>query len=69
MAEGERVAVIDTRLLELIACPISKGPLTYDAARSELVSRSARLAYPVRDGIPIMLPSEARSLRDDPPEL
>jgi len=68
MGEGERVAVIDTKLLELIACPISKGPLVYDAARSELVSKSARLAYPVRDGIPIMLPSEARSLRDDPSE-
>ncbi|MFN3545893.1 MAG: Trm112 family protein [Mesorhizobium sp.] len=68
MGEGERVAVIDPRLLELLACPISKGPLVFDAARSELVSKSARLAYPVRDGIPIMLPSEARSLRDDPPE-
>ena len=68
MGEGERVAVIDVKLLELIACPISKGPLVYDAARSELVSKSARLAYPVRDGIPIMLPSEARSLRDDSPE-
>jgi uncharacterized protein YbaR (Trm112 family) len=68
MGEGERVAVIDPKLLELIACPISKGPLVYDAARSELVSKSARLAYPVRDGIPIMLPSEARSLRDDPYE-
>jgi uncharacterized protein YbaR (Trm112 family) len=68
MGEGERVAVIDTKLLELIACPISKGPLVYDAARSELISKSARLAYPVRDGIPIMLPSEARSLRDEPPE-
>ncbi|RST88153.1 Trm112 family protein [Aquibium carbonis] len=66
MSEGERVAVIDTKLLELMACPISKGPLVYDAARSELVSKRARLAYPVRDGIPIMLPSEARSLRDDP---
>jgi len=65
---GERIAVIDPKLLELIACPISKGPLVYDAARSELVSKSARLAYPVRDGIPIMLPSEARSLRDDPSE-
>ena len=65
MSEGERVALIDTKLLELIACPISKGPLVYDAASSELVSKSARLAYPVRDGIPIMLPSEARSLRDD----
>ena len=68
MGEGDRVAMIDIKLLELIACPISKGPLVYDAARSELVSKSARLAYPVRDGIPIMLPSEARSLRDDPPE-
>jgi uncharacterized protein YbaR (Trm112 family) len=68
MGEGERVAVIDVKLLELIACPISKGPLVFDAARSELVSKSARLAYPVRDGIPIMLPSEARSLRDDPSE-
>lgn len=68
MGEGERVAVIDPRLLELLACPISKGPLVFDAARSELVSKSARLAYPVRDGIPIMLPSEARSLRDDLPE-
>jgi len=66
MSEGERVAIIDTKLLELMACPISKGPLVYDASRSELVSKSARLAYPVRDGIPIMLPSEARSLRDDP---
>jgi uncharacterized protein YbaR (Trm112 family) len=67
VADGERTASIDPKLLELLACPISKGPLTWDAARSELVSRSARLAYPVRDGIPIMLPSEARSLTTDPP--
>ncbi len=56
---------VDPKLLELIACPVTKGPLKWDAARSELVSRSARLAYPVRDGILIMLPSEARRLADD----
>lgn len=53
---------IDVRLLELLVCPLTKGPLEYDAARSELISRKAKLAYPVRGGIPIMLPSEARSL-------
>jgi uncharacterized protein YbaR (Trm112 family) len=56
---------IDPKLLELLACPLTKGPLKWDAAKSELISPVARLAYPVRDGIPIMLPSEARSL---PPE-
>lgn len=53
---------IDVKLLELLACPLTKGPLVWDEARSELVSRLARLAYPVRDGIPVMLPSEARTL-------
>lgn len=53
---------IDTRMLEMLACPLTKGPLVWDASRSELVSRVAKLAYPVRDGIPVMLPSEARSL-------
>ncbi|WP_343315658.1 Trm112 family protein [Brucella sp. BE17] len=53
---------IDVRLLELLVCPLTKGPLEYDAARSELVSHKARLAYPVRGGIPIMLPSEARTI-------
>jgi uncharacterized protein len=53
---------IDIRLLELLACPLTKGPLRYDRDKRELVSRLARLAYPVRDGIPIMLPSEAREL-------
>lgn len=67
MADGDRVATIDRKLLELLACPISKGPLTWDPERSELISKRAMLAYPVRDGIPIMLPSEARSLRGDPP--
>lgn len=58
-------AKIDPKLLELLACPLTKGPLTWDPARSELVSRVAKLAYPVRDGIPIMLPSEARSIDPD----
>jgi uncharacterized protein YbaR (Trm112 family) len=56
---------VDPRLLELLACPLSKGPLAWNAERGELVSRLARLAYPVRDGIPIMLPSEARALAVD----
>lgn len=53
---------IDVKLLELLACPLTKGPLVWDAERGELVSRLARLAYPVRDGIPVMLPSEARQI-------
>ena len=53
---------IDPRLLDILVCPVTKGPLTYDKARQELVSSSARLAYPIRDGIPIMLESEARPL-------
>ena len=52
----------DPRLLELLVCPLTKGPLEYDRARQELVSRKAGLAYPIRDGIPIMLPDEARKL-------
>ena len=56
---------VDPKLLELLVCPLSKGPLTWSPETSELISKGARLAYPVRDGIPIMLPSEARSL---PPE-
>ncbi|MFK0684781.1 Trm112 family protein [Ochrobactrum sp. BD67] len=55
---------IDVRLLELLVCPLTKGPLEYDAEHGELISRKAKLAYPVRGGIPIMLPSEARSLTD-----
>ncbi|MCU0885344.1 MAG: Trm112 family protein [Beijerinckiaceae bacterium] len=51
---------VDPRLLELLVCPVTKATLEYDAARQELVSRSAKLAYPIRDGIPIMLPEEAR---------
>jgi uncharacterized protein len=53
------------KLLELLVCPLSKMPLHYDAAREELVSRSAGLAYPIRDGIPIMLAEEARDINKD----
>jgi uncharacterized protein YbaR (Trm112 family) len=53
---------IDPKLLEILVCPLTKGPLEYDAERQELISRSAKLAYPIRDGIPIMLPEEARKL-------
>lgn len=62
-------ATVDPKLLELLACPLTKGPLSWDAERGELVSRLAKLAYPIRDGIPIMLPSEARTLtlEDMPP--
>ena len=55
---------IDPRLLAILVCPVSKGPLTYDRAAQELISRKAGLAFPVRDGIPIMLPEEARLLDD-----
>ena len=55
-------APLDPKLLEILVCPLTKGPLTYDRAAGELVSVSAGLAYPVRDGIPIMLPDEARPL-------
>ena len=58
-------AGIDPRLLELLVCPLTKGPLRHDAARGELVSEQAGLAYPIRDGIPIMLAEEARPLGDD----
>ena len=53
---------VDPRLLEILVCPLTKGPLEYDRAANELISRKAGLAYPVRDGIPIMLPEEARQL-------
>ncbi|MFD2676822.1 Trm112 family protein [Camelimonas lactis] len=53
---------LDPRLLELLVCPLTKATLEYDAERQELISRQARLAYPIRDGIPIMLPDEARPL-------
>ena len=56
---------MDTKLLELLVCPVTKGPLDFDREKQELLSRSARLAYPVRDGIPVMLESEARALSDE----
>ena len=54
----------DPKLLEILVCPLSKGPLRYDADRQELISEKAGLAYPIRDGIPIMLVDEARQLDD-----
>ena len=70
MAAGMGKAVprrgeVDPKMLEMLACPLTKGPLRWNPERGELVSPSARLAYPVRDGVPIMLPSEARALDDD----
>jgi uncharacterized protein len=56
------VGSIDPKLLEILVCPLTKGPLEYDMEKQELISRSAKLAYPIRDGIPIMLPEEARPL-------
>ncbi len=53
---------VDARLLEILVCPVTRAELTYDSVRQELVSRAARLAYPIRDGVPIMLPEEAREL-------
>jgi hypothetical protein len=55
-------AAVDPRLLEVLVCPLTKAPLEYDRAANELISRKAGLAYPIRDGIPIMLPEEARTL-------
>ena len=56
---------MDPKLLELLVCPVTKGPLVYDRDKQELVSKSARLAYPIRDGIPVMLEEEARRLTPD----
>jgi uncharacterized protein YbaR (Trm112 family) len=56
---------MDTKLIALLVCPVTKGPLEFDRERQELVSRSARLAYPVRDGIPVLLENEARTLTDE----
>ena len=53
---------VDPKLLEILVCPLTKGPLEYDRAAGELISRKAALAFPIRDGIPIMLPDEARRL-------
>lgn len=61
---AESASDIDPRLLEILVCPLTKGPLTFDRAKQELLSPQAGLAYPVRDGIPIMLVDEARTLDD-----
>ncbi len=57
-------AALDPRLLEVLVCPLTRTPLIYDRAKGELISRAAKLAYPVRDGVPVMLPEEARPLHD-----
>lgn len=57
--------IMDTKLLELLVCPVTKGPLLYQRETQELISRSARLAYPVRDGIPILLEHEARTISEE----
>lgn len=61
---SEPVHTLDRKLLELLVCPLTKTTLEYDAQKQELISRVAKLAYPIRDGIPIMLPDEARPLGD-----
>lgn len=60
--EDRQKGRLDPKLLELLVCPLTKTTLDYDAERQELISRTARLAFPIRDGIPIMLPEEARRL-------
>ena len=62
--KNHRYIAMDPKLLELLVCPVTKGPLRFDKERQELVSHSARLAYPVRDGMPILLENEARPLED-----
>ena len=59
---------MDAKLLEILVCPVTKGPLLHDRERGELVSRSARLAYPIRDGIPVLLEDEARKLTPEEAE-
>ena len=59
---GDRPDAVDTKLLEILVCPVTRATLSYDSERQELISRAAKLAYPIRDGIPIMLPEEARKI-------
>jgi uncharacterized protein YbaR (Trm112 family) len=56
---------MDAKLLQILVCPVTKGPLNYNKTTNELISKSARLAYPIRDGIPVLLEDEARKLEDD----
>lgn len=65
MAEAEKTSGVDPKLLEILVCPQTKGALVYDRENNELLSKKARLAYPIRDGVPIMLVDEARSLTND----
>jgi hypothetical protein len=65
MSDQGKPAPVDPKLLDLLVCPLTKGPLRYDRARQELISEQAGLAYPIRDGIPIMLVDEARPLDED----
>ena len=62
---SETEARVDPKLLEILVCPVTKAALTYDAAKQELISKAARLAYPIKNGIPIMLADEARELTDE----
>lgn len=64
MSDTDNKTEIDPKLLEILVCPQTKGPLVYDRERSELLSKKAALAYPIRDGVPIMLIDEARKLSD-----
>ncbi len=59
---------MDKKLLDLLVCPVTKGPLVYDKDKGELISKSARLAYPIRDGIPVMLEDEAREISEEEAE-
>ena len=63
-AKKERKQMVDPKLLELLVCPVTHKPLRYDRKRQELISEAAGLAYPIRDGIPIMLEDEARTIED-----
>ncbi len=62
MADAPSAPELDPRLLEILVCPVTHGPLIYDKGKAELISKTARLAYPIRSGVPIMLPEEARAL-------
>ena len=64
MTDPAEAPDIDPRLLEILVCPVTHGPLIYDRQRRELISKNARLAYPIREGVPIMLPEEGRTLED-----
>ncbi len=64
MSDTIPVAEVDPKLLEILVCPQTRGPLVYDREKGELLSKKALLAYPIRDGVPIMLPEEARPLTD-----